>query len=817
MKKLKNIILGFVVMACLSATAQFRGPKQPELAGIFEGERVGNIQINEMDSLITWQERVLLHLDKTTIDQNSPLFFKGYVLTGPKRVRATLSEVLKVDLVRKEDSSVVGSQYYKIENGTTEGAIHLPPKTETGSYELRAYTRWMQNYGEGAYFTKELNIVDGRKRNRSGEEGTSASQNDRDFKVHFYPEGGRLIAGLENRLLIKATGENGKPGVFEGKVVDGSGKQISPVVVFDNGIMTANFKPDPREHYMLETSDGMTYDIPEVVDEGYVLNINNLDPTTLKIRIQATPEMISKEVRLKGEMNGITYFEKELDLEAPDVTLEIPRRGIPFGIMSVSLVDAEASVWSRRPVFMDPNNTLNIAFTPLNEGAQAEERAYKVRVTNTAGSPVQTTLALSATHVAGEEGIVREAPDVDFLWELHGADLSGWSTVRTDRFIKDLELLTSGAGEEGMGPRIPETIVYPFQRGLDLIGYAYDLNNRLLRDATIQLLIQTDEDAIIKELQTDSSGRLEVNNLQLTGETELIFRTEGEDTSTRLVKVIPVQEDYDENLKRKAVLAFAKQQNRETIESSPLEPLDSEGLIELNSVEVFDQKIERPRAMPPTYGLEATKFRTVVQDIEKPRFMFQLFAEIPGITVTGGSADAPSITVNSSNWNASGAPNSFGSVLDQSGPLWVIDGFIWGNSPGVDPTMGLDAWSIDRIEYLRPAEGGIYGSRAGGGVIMVYTRNGSDLEFINRKEGRLYFQGYNETPDFESYSAMVAKKAKKFIDKPTTVYWNPQIETDENGEAIVRFKLPFETQKLKIKASAITAQGEIASSQQYLE
>jgi hypothetical protein len=131
--------------------------------------------------------------------------------------------------------------------------------------------------------------------------------------------------------------------------------------------------------------------------------------------------------------------------------------------------------------------------------------------------------------------------------------------------------------------------------------------------------------------------------------------------------------------------------------------------------------------------------------------------------------------------------------------------------------MGLDAWSIDRIEYLRPAEGGIYGSRAGRGVIMVYTRNGSDLEFINRKEGRLYFQGYNETPDFESYSAMVAKKAKKFIDKPTTVYWNPQIETDENGEAIVRFKLPFETHKLKIKASAITAQGEIASSQQYLE
>ena len=74
---------------------------------------------------------------------------------------------------------------------------------------------------------------------------------------------------------------------------------------------------------------------------------------------------------------------------------------------------------------MDPNNTLNIAFTPLNDEAQAGERAYKIRVTNTAGSPVQTTLALSATHVAGEEGIVRETPDVDFLWELHGPIFPG--------------------------------------------------------------------------------------------------------------------------------------------------------------------------------------------------------------------------------------------------------------------------------------------------------------------------------------------------------------------------------------------------------
>ena len=798
-------------------SAQDHGPNQMELRLSYDGNANSRMQLDETDSLITWQERVLLHIDHTTIDKNRPLFFKGYVLTGPNRVRATLSKVLKVDLLQKRDSAVVATQYHKIKNGMTEGSVALPDKLVPGRYILRAYTRWMENYGPDTYFTQELSIPSGKEGSGRDIGQNEPTFNLLDHQVRFYPEGGQLVAGLENRLLIKAVNNEGETFGFEGSIVNSKGDEISPVTVFENGIMTAYFTPDPKEHYRLKTSDSQSFDLPNAIEAGYLLHVNNLNAKVLSLRVQVSPDLGEKPVWMKGRMNGITYFEKKLEFEAPVTTLEIPKSGIPFGILDISISDDSGQVWTRRPVFIDPNNALNITVIPLDRDEKEHERAFRVRVTNPDGSPVQTSLALSATHTIGIQGFDSEDPVADFLWEMHGADLPGSSTFRTDRFIKDLELLTSAQAGRGGGPNIPSRITYPFQTGLELVGYAYDLNNKLLRNTELQLLINTADDVIIREVQTDASGKLEVDNLQLKGETEMIFRTQGEDTSTRLVKVIPVQEAYDQDHKRKAILAFEKQRYRETIISSPWEPLDSEELVELDAVEVFDQKIERPRSMPPTYGMEAIKSRTAVQDLERPRFLFQLFAEIPGISISGGTADAPTITVNSTNSYFSSAPNSFGSALDQPGPLWVIDGFIWGNSPGVDPAMGLDAWSIDRIEFFIGAEASIYGSRAGNGVIMVYTRNGSELEYINRKEGRLYFQGYKETPDFESYSTLLAKKPRRFNDQPTTVYWNPEIQTNENGEAVVRFKLPFETNKLRIKASAITPKGEIASVQQYFE
>jgi len=804
----KNILSVGLFICFLSTSlvvkAQKGGPNSKGIEDSFEWDTPVEFQQSESDSLITWQERILLHIDKPIINEGSPLFFKAYTLTGPNRVRATLSKVLKVELVN-QSKDVLATQYHKIEEGMSEGAFIISKKLQDGNYTLRAYTRWMQNYGESFYVTKKLIL---------GTENVINSiqkTNMQNLEVSFYPEGGNLITNFNNRLLIKATTKDGNPIDIKGDIVDGAGNKVMPLVSFDNGMMSAIFQPKPNAKYSLKTTNGSIFKLPEVKDTGYLLNVNNLNSGLLNIRVQASPEMVSKAIWIQGTMSGVTYFRRKLDLKTSVAELEISKTGIPFGVMMVSLIDENDNQMAKRPAFIDADNSLNLSVIPLDKNTNEGELAFKVSVTNKDGNPITTQVSISATNaIAMNTNKTNEQSS--FAWEREELNGTGKNLARTNRFIKDLELLTSSKNDIAAFQNLPDRVKYPFQIGLDLFGYAYDLNNTLLKNTKIQMLSTSDDNAVVKEFDTDGSGRIRLENMQLVGDNELIFRTTANDTKSRLVKLVPIQESYDKNHKPKSVLAFEKQKNRETVQTSPWEPINSDNLVELDEVAVIEKKIERPRAMSEVYGIKANKNKTIVQDVERPRFLFQLFAELPGVMVSG-SSEAPSVSLisNSGRGSGSGTPNNFGSMLDQSGPLWVIDGFIWGNSPGVDPEMGLTAWDIDRIELPERSDWSIYGSRAALGVIMVYTRNGSDIDYINRKEGRLNFQGYYDSPSFDSYSAQLAKRPKRYENKATTLFWNPNIETDENGEAIVRFTPPIEYQNIEIKVSAVTENGEIAS------
>ena len=70
----------------------------------------------------------------------------------------------------------------------------------------------------------------------------------------------------------------------------------------------------------------------------------------------------------------------------------------------------------------------------------------------------------------------------------------------------------------------------------------------------------------------------------------------------------------------------------------------------------------------------------------------------------------------------------------------------------------------------------IFGVQAPAGVLLIYTRNGSELDYVNRKEGGLNFKGYEPAPDFETYMAEREKdrklKRKSFLRFTGTRPWS---------------------------------------------
>ena len=148
-----------------------------------------------LDSLALWEEKVYLHMDRTRTEPGEALFFKAYVFNVPTRNRLSPSGVLKLEL-RDAENALVTTQYHPLREGSGQGVLRLPKKIANGTYKLLAYTRWMQNYGEDQFFSTPIQVGEAP---RTTQTNTEAKPD----KVTFYPEGGRLLAGIQNRLVVR--------------------------------------------------------------------------------------------------------------------------------------------------------------------------------------------------------------------------------------------------------------------------------------------------------------------------------------------------------------------------------------------------------------------------------------------------------------------------------------------------------------------------------------------------------------------------------------------------------------------------------------
>ncbi|MES2829841.1 MAG: hypothetical protein V4687_16910 [Bacteroidota bacterium] len=101
-------------------------------------------------------EKVYLHTDKPYYNIGDTLWFKGYVLDGTNFTASKQSGLLYVEL-DDDSAEVVRRISLPIKNGSAWGQIPLTPKIfHEGGFTLRAYTNWMQNFGEDYVFSKRF-------------------------------------------------------------------------------------------------------------------------------------------------------------------------------------------------------------------------------------------------------------------------------------------------------------------------------------------------------------------------------------------------------------------------------------------------------------------------------------------------------------------------------------------------------------------------------------------------------------------------------------------------------------------------------------
>ena len=106
------------------------------------------------------QEKVYMHLDNTSYYQGDKIWFQCYVVTADKNKPTDLSKTLYVELLNPE-GNVIEKHTLPIVDGRCHGdfsLVHLP--FHSGFFEVRAYTRYMINFGDETIFSRVFPVFD---------------------------------------------------------------------------------------------------------------------------------------------------------------------------------------------------------------------------------------------------------------------------------------------------------------------------------------------------------------------------------------------------------------------------------------------------------------------------------------------------------------------------------------------------------------------------------------------------------------------------------------------------------------------------------
>lgn len=336
------------------------------------------------------QEKVYLHIDNTCYFVGDTVWYKAYVTRSDKGWLTDLSKIMYVELLTP-DGYLVERQQLKMENGTAHGAFTLTDSLYAGYYELRAYTRWMLNFGryehphsrytedmfyneqmakdffrdydklysrvfpvfdkpkEAGRYTKDMTVRPMRRYYK-------ARKGKPEIDLRFYPEGGHLIAGTNGRVAFEINDEEGKHLEAELSIIDSDGKEITRTRTLNRGrgvFTLTDMKPNEeykaRLHYQ-----GYDYEVklPKVEKEGYALHVERKD-SVLRMIIQGTNEN-KEELGIQIQCNGVSKAVRKLPPNATGKdTIDIYWASLPTGVNQITLFNAEGRIYADRLFFVN--------------------------------------------------------------------------------------------------------------------------------------------------------------------------------------------------------------------------------------------------------------------------------------------------------------------------------------------------------------------------------------------------------------------------------------------------------------------------------
>ena len=388
------------------------------------------------------QEKVYLHFDNTGYFLDEKIWFKAYVMRADHAVATNLSKILYVELVNPS-GDVVHTGKLRIENGQADGHIPLDNVYSSGFYEVRAYTRYMTNWGTDAVFSRVFPIFN--KPQKAGDyskpkidehshltrlpdnrvetmdDMTEKIVSNRKMNVRFYPEGGHLVCGIMNRVAYDVTGTDGTPMDTEGLLLSGE-DTIGVVKTIREGRGWFYCCPESSKPLSLFLSNKsgkpLEFRLPEAEQSGIALQASTDDTASVRITLNASADFQGKPLGVVLTHNGGVKAFQSISMAAEGMQLNFAVSELSDGVNRLSILSAEGDVLADRLFFVYPKSNAAITLS-----SDIDRLRHYGKVAMTATTLPETTFSLSvrdaATEINGSNGNC-------MTWLLLSSDLKGY-------------------------------------------------------------------------------------------------------------------------------------------------------------------------------------------------------------------------------------------------------------------------------------------------------------------------------------------------------------------------------------------------------
>ena len=621
------------------------------------------------------------------------------------------------------------------------------------------------------------------------------------FDVSFFPEGGYIIPDVGGKIAFKALQPNGAHVNITGVVFDNDDYPVADLITSHLGMGLCMFVPVEGKTYyaVCENEKGYSkrFDLPLPQKKASIIEANWVREQ-LYVSVKKNTAADNDTLYLLAHVRGRICYVGEWDWNKEYLSMN--KKDLPSGVMHILLLNSSLKPVSERLVFID-NTEEEIVLSDLTTDKPAYEKRELIRTTFQATEkgniPLQASCAISVT----DDGEVTQDTTRNILTTLllH-SDLKGYienpahyfqTNNKKAQLNLDILMMTQGWRRYDIETLLQKPVsppAYPLEVGPEISGTVKGfLLAKPYADATVSIVSSAQHFDVT---QTDQNGRFYFRNIELPYNTRILVQALSKKGSDQIELVLdretfpPITAPHLNGLPTENKDVF-----RDYLYKADKHYTFENGMRMIHLAPVVVRAEKKPQFSSPYYSTPNTSFN--IEEIEESAagdiLQFLSFMAIPGVDVNGNSV------------SIRGA---------QGNPLLVVDEIIM----DFDYLEILNISDVAQIDVIKDATAAAFGSRGGNGVISIYTRRGGEgiKERPQYNVARVTPLGYHVPAEF--YSPKYETRETRENPTPdfrTTLYWNPNISTDENGEASFEFYSADSDSDYSIRIEGISDEGRI--------